>query len=195
MCFSSCKMLSPKTTSVSKLIRLRILFRFRCWTPSLSTELATWFFFLHYKISDVGFEELFFLESRNVMKYFSIAYLFEMRIVWPQVRFGRRYYDRRVVWGHQQQLWVWAAGLYQPLLVTGFGILPSIWIVSRVNVRSCSLLLLLIHIACGFLLTTRAANDLSNIVHALHESTSREFEMFPILMGILRGSILLSFRS
>ena len=60
------------------------------------------------------------------------------------------------------------------------------WLVG--NVRSCGLLLSLIHIAFVFLLTTRAAIDVSNIVHALLESTSRAVEKFPVSTGILRGS-------
>ena len=76
-----------------------------------------------------------------------------------------------------------AAEVCQPLLLSGVQILPSMCIGSFENVRNCGFLISRTHIACGLLLTTRAASGLFKMLKASPVSTIRVVEIFLFLMG------------
>ena len=82
-----------------------------------------------------------------------------------------------------------ATAISQSSLVTGVRNLTSMWIGSFEKFCSCDMFFWRTHIAYALLLINRGPSGLFKMLQALPESTSRLEEMFPFLMGTMRGSV------
>ena len=190
-CFSTNNFLSSQLTLSWRLFGMRLPFWCLGWKSLWKLDLATWFFDLPVREIRLGkFLAICSLKSDEEEMVLTLLPCTEEVCVTTRPRWSNRSLSMRDLRPSATTVKVADVNVHR-LLVMRVCIFPSIWIGSFEIVLKYGLIFSLIQTAFELIFITCVARDRLKLLHALPESTRRVVEMLPILIGILRDSILL----